>query len=323
LSLRQKRAIKVRVIGALGWIVDKLRALRYFRRTAELNSFTDAAREFEVPASSISRRIKDLEGELGIELLQRTTRNVKTTELGSVYYNMISEVLQKLDDADELICQGRDALKGRVQISVSPSYGEKVLLPVLQAFQQAYPDIVLDLDFSDKLVNFNHSSVDIVIRAGQALDEHVMAKRLANSEVKLVATPKYLANLKTRFGKTVFTTEDISSSDILQYRSSKGIPPWWHYNDGDWQKLSIKPIMSSNNAAALLASSLAHRGLAIFPLWLIKDELANGYLVEVQTTTKVSNYNAGELSFNVLYQKAKYQIPKIKHCVDFIVEHLS
>lgn len=74
--------------------MDKIRALRYFKRASELNSFSLAAKEFDVPASSISRRIKDLESELGVELLQRTTRNVSTTELGSVYYDMIVEVLQ-------------------------------------------------------------------------------------------------------------------------------------------------------------------------------------------------------------------------------------
>ncbi|WP_028865036.1 LysR family transcriptional regulator [Psychromonas aquimarina] len=302
--------------------MDKIRALRYFRRAAELNSFTDAAKEFNVPASSISRRIKDLESELGVELLQRTTRNVKTSELGSVYYNMITEVLQKLDDADELISQQRDSIKGRIQISVAASYGEKILWPVLQEFQHKYPDIILDLDFSDKLVNLNFDSVDIAIRSSRAPNERVLAKQLASSALILVATPKYLAELEKRFGKKIFTVEDISNCAVLQYRSSSGAAPWWQYNEGEWEEISITPVMCSNNGTSLLASTLAHKGLSIFPLWWIQEHLKTGELVKIPTNSKISSDKSGDLDVYILYQKAKYQIPKIKCCVDFIMDRL-
>lgn len=302
--------------------MDKIRALRYFRRAAELNSFTDAAKEFDVPASSISRRIKDLENELGVELLERTTRNVKTSELGSVYYDMITEVLQKLDDADELLFQQRDSIKGRIQISAAASYGEKILWPVLQEFQKLYPDIVLDLDFSDKLVNLNFDSVDIAIRSSQAPNERVLAKRLASSALILVTTPKYLAEMKKQFGKEIFTVADISSCSALQYRSSSGIAPWWHNNEGEWKKITIKAAMCSNNGASLLASTLAHKGLSIFPQWWIQEHLKTGTLIEVPTDSKISSDKSVDLDVYMFYQKAKYQIPKIKCCVDFITEHL-
>ncbi len=109
--------------------MDKIRALRYFKRVAELHSFTRAAEEFGIPASSISRRIKDLEKMLGVELLQRSTRAVKLTELGTVYYSMIEEGVRVLDDADELVSQRMDAPSGIIRITAMPSYGELALLP--------------------------------------------------------------------------------------------------------------------------------------------------------------------------------------------------
>ncbi len=124
--------------------MDKIRALR-----AELNSFSLAAKEFDVPASSISRRIKDLEGELGVELIKRSTRHVSTTELGSVYYQSIVEVLA-------LISQRQGAFEGKLRISAMTDYGQKVLAPILQKFRKNYPDIILDLDFSNALVDFAH-----------------------------------------------------------------------------------------------------------------------------------------------------------------------
>ncbi len=111
--------------------MDKIRALRYFKRVAELHSFTQAAEEFGIPASSISRRIKDLEKMLGIELLQRSTRAVKLTELGAVYYSMIEEGVRVLDDADDLVSQRMDAPSGIIRITAMPTYGELVLSSTL------------------------------------------------------------------------------------------------------------------------------------------------------------------------------------------------
>ncbi|MBF4328081.1 LysR family transcriptional regulator, partial [Vibrio anguillarum] len=128
--------------------MDKMRALRYFKRVAELKSFSLAAQEFSVPSSSISRRIKDLESILGLELLKRSTRIVELTELGSLYYDMIIEGLEKLDDADELMMQRMSTPEGILRISAMPSYGEQILSPILEKFQQDHPLITLDLDYS-------------------------------------------------------------------------------------------------------------------------------------------------------------------------------
>ncbi len=158
--------------------MDKLRALHYFKRTSELNSFSLAAKEFDVPASSISRRIKDLEGELGVELLQRTTRNVSTTELGSVYYEMVVEALQKIQDADELLSQKHDAMEGKIKISAMSGYGEKVLAPILLEFRKTYPSITLEIDFTNDVTILGRDTVDIAVRAGKVPDERVVEKHL-------------------------------------------------------------------------------------------------------------------------------------------------
>jgi len=301
--------------------MDKLRALRYFKRASELNSFSLAAKEFDVPASSISRRIKDLESELGVELLQRTTRNVSTTELGSVYYDMIVEVLKKLNDADELVSQRFDAMEGKIRISSMTNYGERVLSPILQKFRQEYPLITFDLDYSDELSSFSKNSVDIAIRAGKAPEERVVAKQLSSAELKLVATPKLVRDLQERYGKPILSAEDLETCPTLQYLGKHGHASWWQLKDEVWNKIEINPVLRCNNGETLLVAALAHQGLSLYPFWWVKDYLVSGELIEVPVDSPVSIHQSPDFDIFILYQQAKYKIPKIKRCIDFIIQH--
>ncbi len=303
--------------------MDKVRALRYFKRTAELNSFSLAAKEFEVPASSISRRIKDLESELGVELIKRSTRHVSTTELGSVYYNSIVEVLLKLDEADELVSQAQGAFEGKLRISVMPEYGEIALLPVMQKFRKAYPDIVLDLDYSYHLVDFAKDPVDIAIRAGFVSEDRVIAKHLSRSGFKLVASPKVLESLQRQFTNNSLSVADIEACPIFQFKTQNGLISWWVYENDSWRKMNVIPTLISNNGETLLQACLAHEGLALFPEWLVKQYLLSGELVKVPTELPVSSAGRAEMDMFILYPQAKYKIPKIKHCVDFIMDALG
>jgi len=303
--------------------MDKFRALRYFKRTAELKSFSLAAKELDLPASSISRSIKGLENELGVELLQRTTRSVNTTELGSVYYELIEEVLQKLHDADELLSQRMNAMEGKIRISAMPSYGEKVLAPVLQKFRQQYPNIALDLDFTDDLTVLGKDAADIAVRAGNVPDERVVAKQLSHADFKLVATPSLLQKLQTQYEKSEFSIEDLKSCPTLQFSAKFEQFSWWCFNEEAWQKIEINPVLWCNSGEALLAATLAHEGLSLYPLWWVEMYLNSGALVEVPFELPISNRQNQSLDVFILYQQAKYKIPKIKHCVDFIIQHLT
>ncbi|RJX73636.1 LysR family transcriptional regulator [Vibrio sinensis] len=302
--------------------MDKIRALRYFARTVELNSFSQVAAELNLPLSSISRRVKDLESELGIELIQRTTRRVKATELGLLYYQQIYPLLQKLDEADELVSQRKAAMAGRLSISCSVSFGERVLLPILYKFRQQYPNITLDVDFSDRVVNFNQDSVDIAIRAGQLHEERIVAKSLSSAAFKLVATPELLLNLQSKFQTTVLSLENIQQSPTLQYLHGRVPLTWWIECDGVWQQVQHMPIFSCNSGEALIHAALAGEGIALFPQWWVETYLRDGRLVDVPTQKIISNGKGANLDIYVVYQQAKYQIPKIKTCIDFILQHV-
>lgn len=303
--------------------MDKIRALRYFKRVAELHSFSLAAQEFDVPPSSVSRRIRDLENELGVELIKRTTRNVSTTELGNVYYDFIVDALKTIDDADELVSQRVESMEGKLRISTSASYGEKVLAPILHKFRQQYPAITLDIDFSDERVSFGKDTVDIAIRAGHIPEDRVIAKPLSSAEFKLVATPTLVERLQKQYGKQVLSLDDLESCPTLQYRGVHGLFTWWALNGKTWDNVAINPVLRCNNDETLLEAALAHDGLALYPLWWVKEHLDSGELMEVPVEVTISSRQGTNLDIFILYHQTKYQIPKIKRCVDFILQQLG
>ena len=300
--------------------MDKIRALRYFKRVAELHSFTRAAEEFGIPASSISRRIKDLEKMLGIELLQRSTRAVKLTELGAVYYSMIEEGVRVLDDADDLVSQRMDAPSGIIRITAMPTYGELVLSPILEKFTQTYPDIVLDLYYSDDVMTLGKDPFDIAICGGYAPDERVIAKRLTGHEFKLVATPEFLAALDCA---TPLSLDTLKSCKTLQYRGPKGLIDWYVMTGDSWEKIDIKPSMICNNGTILSRAALKHQGIVFMPQWGMQPYLDSGKVVEVPTEDIISLNRSRDIGIFLLHLKSRYQIPKIKLCVDFLLSHLG
>ncbi len=303
--------------------MDKIRALRYFKYVAELKSFSLAARELDVPSSSISRRIKDLESALGVQLLKRSTRRVSMTELGSLYYEMICPALQTINEADELISQRVGAMEGRLRISAPVSFGEKILSPILHKFRRAYPAILLDVNYSEKLLDFDRDSVDIAIRANRVPDARVVAKPLCQSSMTLVLAPALLEKLQQQLAKKIFTADDFSQCPVFQYRSVHGLISWWASKDQHWQELEINPVSISNNGHSILVECLAGDGLAMFPHWWVEAHLASGALVEFPVDTQIAMQKSTQLQMFILYRQAKYQIPKIKLCVDFITEHLG
>ncbi|MEL6693917.1 MAG: LysR family transcriptional regulator, partial [Pseudomonadota bacterium] len=167
--------------------MDRLRAIEYFIKVAELGSFTSAAKSVGVPASSISRRIQDLEAELGTTLLNRTTRSVNLTELGAVYLEHARPALKALDYAGELINDRPSAPSGFLRITAMPGYGGLHLMPAIHKLRAQYPDLIIDVELSDQVYNLANHEVDIAVRGTSDLPDRAIARKLATSTMSLLA----------------------------------------------------------------------------------------------------------------------------------------
>lgn len=297
--------------------MDKLRAMHYLLKVADTLSFSRAAKSFDVPASSISRRIADLEAELGVELLHRTTRTVRLTELGAQYVEQVRAGLAQLDDAEELVGQRGSTPSGTLRISAMPSYGQVLLLSALQDFSARYPDVLLDLHLSDAVVELGRDQVDIAIRGTRQPEGRVVARKLDPNHFMLAASPQYL---KTKGMPR--TLDDLQDHQALLYRGPNALIKWHGQDDDGWRELAVPPAFISNDGAALIAMACQHRGLVLLPEWGLMPYLQRGELLPVTMDQPVSVGRGGEAGIYLMYLRTRYQIPKVRVAVDFLVERL-
>jgi DNA-binding transcriptional LysR family regulator len=297
--------------------MDKLRAMQYLLKVADTLSFTRAAKSFGVPASSISRRIADLEAELGVELLHRTTRTVRLTEIGALYVEQVRSGLGQLDDAEELVGQRGSTPSGTLRISAMPSYGQLLLMPALQEFGEHYPDILLDVHLSDSVVELGRDQIDIAIRGTRQPEGRVVVRKLDPNRFILVASPQYLA----RHGHPR-TLDDLQDHHALVYRGPNALIKWQGQDADGWRDITVPPAFISNDGSALIGMACRHRGLVLLPEWGLAPYLQRGELVPVTLDPPYAVGRGGDMGIYLMYLRARYQIPKVRVAVDFLVERL-
>lgn len=298
--------------------MDQLRAIRYFSKVVETGSFTKAAKLFDVPPSSLSRRVSDLEKSLGATLLKRSTRIVKLTEVGRVYYNDVQQILKQLEQSEETLRSYQTTPMGRLRISSMVGFGEKILLPLLDEFSALYPQIVLDVSLSDELSTLGRDDVDIAIRGGYAPNERVLAIRLMNNDFIPVASPSYLAT-----HGTPNHVSELRGHKGLYFKTPTGVTPWLCHIDGQWQDVSAPAVAISNNGSWLAKKACAGEGILMSTRWALTGYLASGALQELTFEHRLAITQHADMAVYLLYQKQRYSVPKIKAAVDFLVERIK
>jgi DNA-binding transcriptional LysR family regulator len=294
--------------------MDKLRALNYFLKVVETSNFTTAAAAFGVPTSSMSRRIKDLESDLGVELFKRSTRVVRLTEQGALYYDAVKDAVATLGHADELVSLQTKSPTGTLRITATTGYGEVCLMPALLRFRQAYPDITLDIQLTDQITDLIRDQMDIAIRVGTQPEDRVVSRKLSDNKFNLAASPAYLAT-----HGTPTNIEQLKGHRSLLYRGPQTVYYWQAQVNGEWLQLDNKANMISNSGTAMVKAAVDGEGIALLPEWGIKDELRSKQLSIIHLDdTEVAMGRGPETCIFLLYIRPKYHIQKVKLAVDFL-----
>lgn len=298
--------------------MDQLRAIRYFSKVAETGSFTKASGYFGVPPSSLSRRVADLEKSLGATLLKRSTRVVKLTEVGQIYYNDIQDILNQLEQSSETVRSYQLKPMGQLRISSMVGFGERILLPLLDEFSELYPEIVLDVSLSDELSALGRDDVDIAIRGGYAPNERVLAIRLMDNEFIPVAAPEYLA-----WHGTPQDPMELRQHKGLYFRTPNGPTPWLCNINGQWHDVSGPAVAVSNNGRWLAEKATQGWGILMAPRWALTATIECGDLQELAFDPVLTITQNTDLAVYLLYQKQRYLVPKVKAAVDFLVARVQ
>jgi len=298
--------------------LDQLRAIRYFSKVVETGSFTKAASVFNVPPSSLSRRVADLEKSLGATLLKRSTRIVKLTEVGQIYYNDMQQILNQLEQSNETVRSYQATPMGRLRISSMVGFGEKILLPLLDEFSLLYPQITLDVSLSDELSTLGRDDVDIAIRGGYAPNERVLAIRLMDNGFIPVASPSYLE----KYGMPSNAME-LKQHNGLYFKAPSGPTPWLCNMKGQWHDVSGPAVAISNNGPWLAKKACNGDGILMSTRWALASYLESGKLQELKFEHELAITQHSNMAVYLLYQKQRYLVPKVKAAVDFLVQRIK
>jgi DNA-binding transcriptional LysR family regulator len=250
-------------------------ALRLYMRVARLGSFSAAARECGLSQSQASRIVADLEAELGVRLLSRTTRAVVPTEAGSEFLARIEPILAALDEAEHSLREGGE-LRGHLRMSMPTSLGIRDVIPRLASFAQRHPNLHIQLQLGDRRQDLVRDAVDVAIRLGRLPDSTATAKRIATIPRVVVASPDYLA----RSG-TPETPEDLVRHRIVG-GSAAAVPTAWRFErNGRESAIKLEPHFSIDENEGAIAAAVAGFGITSTSGWACRRELENGALVRL------------------------------------------
>lgn len=293
--------------------MDSISALLAFVRTTEAGSIVGAARVLGLSASAVGKRIARLEQELGTRLFQRTTRRVHLTDEGELLLQRCRRALDELSEAQADLAQRQHAPSGLLRIGL-PTIGYRFLLPVLPGFQQRYPQVQLELDFNDRIVDVVSEGLDAVIRSGELADSSLTARRLGGFRFMLCAAPGYLQahGIPGDVG-------DLRMHAALRFRypTTGKLHPWQLPGvEGD-AGARLPTAMTCNNMEAVLAAAIGCMGLAWMPDFLAADALADGRLQQVLPALPT---HKGQ--FSLLWPGGRHPSARLRVFIDYAAAHL-
>ena len=256
--------------------------LRLYTRVARLGSFSGAARECGLSQSQASRIVANLEAELGVRLLSRTTRAVVPTEAGGEFLARIEPILAALDEAEHSVREGGE-LRGLLRMSMPTSFGIRDVIPRLASFAQRHPNLHIQLQLGDRRQDLIKDAVDAAIRLGRLPDSTATAKLIATIPRVVVASPDYLA----RSG-TPGTPNDLVAHRIVG-GTAAAVPTAWRFQrDGQESAIKLEPYFSTDENEGAIAAAVAGFGITSTSGWACRRELDNGSLVRLLPEWKLA-----------------------------------
>lgn len=248
-----------------------------FARVVQDGSFTAAAKSLGLPKSSVSRSVAQLEEELGIRLLQRTTRKLHLTDAGAAFYDRVSRALGDITDATSVAADAQEQLRGTVRLTAPVDFGVWALASILARFVRKHPGIHVDLVLTGRVVDLVGEGIDLAVRAGKLRDSSLIAKRVGDLRSVLYASPKYLA----RRG-TPKALADLANHDCVLFRSSNGKSTWELARGGDHvEEIQVSGPLSADDLSFVRKATISGGGIGLLPEFLCGRAEESGHLVRI------------------------------------------
>jgi DNA-binding transcriptional LysR family regulator len=292
--------------------MDTLSRVAMFVAVARQQSFAGAARELGLTPSAVSKQVQNLESELKVKLLTRTTRSVSLTEEGALYYARASRAISDLDEAADLVNELRSTPRGNLKISIPTTIGMRFLKAPIAAFAKRYPQVTLDVQFEDRLIDIHEEGFDVVLRIAALPDSTLTARKLADSPIQAFCSPAYL---KTHGRPQI--PQALVEHNVLAYTRNKGAHEWRYRGpDGETGLVSLQSSFKCDFAEMMIEAACQGIGIIICPTLFVTEELSQGKLLPL-----LAGYESNPpRSLYAVFPANRFMSSRLRLFLDYMLE---
>lgn len=292
--------------------MDRLDAMQLFVRVAELGSFAAVAQQMGVARSVVTRQIAGLEAHLGVKLMARSTRRLSLTSAGTAYLEKCRVILNLVETAETDVAEERVSPRGNIRIALPLSFGLKRVAPLLLDFAARYPEVSLDMDYSDRRMNLIEEGIDLSIRITRQLAAGDVARKIGVSQMKVVAAPAYLA----RHGRPQKPGE-LTHHEYLGYTlAGSGAPSF--IVDGQPLAVPVRSRITASNGEVLIEAAVRGMGITCHPDFIVDDYIASGQVEQI-----LNDYPMQELGIYALLPSNRHVPHHVRVLMDFLAAGLA
>jgi len=290
--------------------MDRFRALETFVKIVDAGTLSRAAEAMALSTAVVSRTLAELESHLGTRLMHRSSRRLRLTESGTVFYERAKQLLADLGEAEAIASAATVEPGGMLRIAAPVTFGIIHLAPLWPKFLAAYPKLKLDISLSDRHVDVIDEGFDVAVRIVRTPGPTLIARKLAMTQLLVTASPAYIAarGLPT-------APQDLAAHDCINYSYLAPRDEWLLYStiDGSEHRVGVSCRMYVNNGDTIRDATLAGLGIALQPRFAIADDLARGTLVEA-----LPSYRGPDIGIYAMYPTRRHLSAKVRVFVDFL-----
>lgn len=288
--------------------MDQFKDIEAFVAVAQLGSFVRAADKLGLSKAMVSRHVSELEARLGVRLMQRSTRRLSLSDAGAEYLQRCVQILAELADANAAISAGAVQAQGLLKISAPLTFGIRHLAPLWGEFLRVHPQVELEVNLSDRVVDLIEEGYDLAVRIGQLPPSTLVARRIASTRLLLCASPRYLQQ-----AAPIRELADLAQHDVIAY-SYLATGEQWHFSGPEGARsITVHPRLRSNSGDTCRAAALADQGVVFQPGFLVGEDLKAGRLVQI-----LPQYAGPELDISVVYASRQHLSHKVRAMVEFL-----
>ena len=293
--------------------MDQFHLMSVYVAVAEEEGFAAASRRLKLSPPAVTRAIAELEEKLGVKLLNRTTRHVRTTEAGARYLEDARRILHDIELANEAVVGINSIPKGRLSVTAPVLFGQQYIMPGIVEYLQTYPDTQVDALFLDRVVNLLEEGFDVGIRIGKLADSTMKAKKVGEVKLTLVASPDYLKD-----NGIPNHPNDLSQHTLIASSASSMIHDWQFMSQGKIQNTKLEPRLTVTTNQAAINAAKQNLGISRVISYQVANELANNQLKAVLT-----NYSLPAMPIHIVHREDRLSSSKVRSFIDLIADRLK